>query len=163
MPEFTIYFPDVTEDKLPEREYLIAVISTLNKETTKTIVDQARKIRSVQKPSDNDELVAISSQILEEIRSIYLRKYESLNLLTLNYITDNFAKIATSGISNFLMKKNTKLKKARNPIKSFQSNLKDLKPKEGERMSSQGRTSITRYGGSRNIDMEEEDKNANDQ
>ena len=74
MPEFTIYFPDVTEDKLPEREYLIAVISTLNKEATKTIVDQARKIRSVQKPSDNDELVAISSQILEEIRSIKPQK-----------------------------------------------------------------------------------------
>ena len=74
MPEFTIYFPDVTEDKLPEREYLIAVISTLNKEATKTIVDQARKIRSVQKLSDNDELVAISSQILEEIRSIKHQK-----------------------------------------------------------------------------------------
>ena len=74
MSEFIIYFPDVTEDKLPEREYLIAVISTLNKEATKTIVDQARKIRSVQKPSDNDELVATSSQILEEIRSIKPQK-----------------------------------------------------------------------------------------
>ena len=78
MPEFTIYFPDVTEDKLPERQYLIAVISTLNKEATKNIVDQARKIRSVEKSSDNDELVAISSQILEEIRSIKPQK--SMNL-----------------------------------------------------------------------------------
>ena len=78
MPQYTIYFPDITENKFPEREYLIAVISTLNQEATKTIVDQARKIRSVEKPSDNDELVAISSQLLEEIRSIKPQK--SMNL-----------------------------------------------------------------------------------
>ena len=83
--------------------------------------------------------------------------------MTLDYIIDNSAKIATSGISNFLMKKKSMLKKARKPIKSFPATLGDLKPKEGERMSSQGHTSLNRYGGSRNIDMEEEDKNALDE
>ena len=78
IPEFTVYFPDFAENQLPEREYLIAIISTLNHEATQTIVDEARKIRSVEKSSNNDELVAISSKLLEEIRSIKPQK--SMNI-----------------------------------------------------------------------------------
>ena len=74
MEEYTVYFPDFAENQLPERDYLIAVISSLNQEATQTIVDEARKIRSVAQEGDSDELVAISSELLEEISGIKQQK-----------------------------------------------------------------------------------------
>ena len=40
--EINIYFPDFTSIELPERDYLIAVISTINPEATKNIVEVER-------------------------------------------------------------------------------------------------------------------------
>ena len=61
------------------------------------------------------------------------------------------------------MKEKSNLKKARKPIKSFPATLATLKPKTEERMNSMIRSQTARFSGNRNIDMEEEDKNALDE
>ena len=43
--EINNYFPDYTDDELPERDYLIAIISTVNTEATQEIIAEAREQR----------------------------------------------------------------------------------------------------------------------
>ena len=52
--EITIYFPDFKPRQLPERDYLISVISTINPEATKTIVAEAREKRFISQAEDED-------------------------------------------------------------------------------------------------------------
>ena len=43
LPEYNIYFPDYSEDKLPDRDFLIVIISTIDPEVTKSIINEARE------------------------------------------------------------------------------------------------------------------------
>ena len=67
--DFTIYFPDFKEDELPEREYLIAVISTLNTEATKAIISEAREKRSISMTENEGNLVKVTREFREEFRN----------------------------------------------------------------------------------------------
>ena len=66
---FTIYFPDFKEDEMPEREYLIAVISTLNTEATKAIISEAREKRSISMTENEGNLVKVTREFREEFRN----------------------------------------------------------------------------------------------
>ena len=57
IPEYTDYFADFDGDKLPERDYLISIISTINPEATKSVVKEAREYRSVNDCDDTQNLV----------------------------------------------------------------------------------------------------------
>ena len=41
--EYNFYFPDFSEDNSPEKDYLIAIINTLNPDATKSIIKEARE------------------------------------------------------------------------------------------------------------------------
>ena len=66
--EINIYFPDFTSSELPERDYLIAVISTINPEATKNIVEEARIKRSICSTDNTDNLIEITPEFKEEFR-----------------------------------------------------------------------------------------------
>ena len=68
--KINIYFPDYTDDELPERDYLIAIISTVNTEATQEIIAEAREQRWIQTQDNLDNLVKITTEFKEEIRQI---------------------------------------------------------------------------------------------
>ena len=73
-----IYFPDYKPNEKPERSYLIAVISTLNPEATKEIIENARKQRAISIANDQTSLVKLTSEMWDAIRSSNLQKSKQL-------------------------------------------------------------------------------------
>ena len=61
--EYTIYFSDFKFNELPERDYLIAVISTLNIEATKKIITEAREKRFISMTGDEGNLVNVTPEL----------------------------------------------------------------------------------------------------
>ena len=66
--EINIYFHDFTSNDLSELNYLIAVISTINPEATKNIVEEARIKRSICSTDDIDNLIEVNPEFKEEFR-----------------------------------------------------------------------------------------------
>ena len=71
------YFPDYLSGQNPERDYLIAIISTTNPEATKEIISEAREKRSLQTVDELDNLVKITPEFKELIRSTVPHKSNS--------------------------------------------------------------------------------------
>ena len=70
IPEFAEYFQDYAEDKLPERDYLISIINTLDKNATKKLVKDTRDSRSILQFPNDKNLVEITKRLLKEIQKI---------------------------------------------------------------------------------------------
>ena len=68
--EFAEYFPDYAEDKPPERDYLIFIISTLDKDATKKLVKDARDSRSIMQSPNEGNLVKITKGLLKKFQEI---------------------------------------------------------------------------------------------
>ena len=75
--DIMIYFPDFKPGELPERDYLISVISTINQEATKTIVAEAREKRSISQAEDEGNLVKVTAEFKEAFRTCSLHKNNS--------------------------------------------------------------------------------------
>ena len=69
-----IYCPDYDEGTLPGKEFIVGIISTLKPEETKTLVEEARKKRSVSNKEDKQELVNIEKSIRDEIFGVLTQK-----------------------------------------------------------------------------------------
>ena len=74
LPEYNIYFPDYSEDKLPDRDFLITIISTLDPEAKKSIIKEAREKRSTTKNKDEGDLVVITMELKQLIKQINPQK-----------------------------------------------------------------------------------------
>ena len=72
--EYNVYFPDFSNSKLPERDYLISIISTINPDATKKLVKATRESRSITQSDDPGNLVEIKSEIIDELRSLNRQK-----------------------------------------------------------------------------------------
>ena len=68
-PEITIYFPDFKSNKLPERDYLVSMTSTINPEPTKTIIAETRKKSSISISEHEGNLIKIMPELSEELRT----------------------------------------------------------------------------------------------
>ena len=68
------YCPDYDEGTLPGKEFIVGIISTLKPEETKTLVEEARRKRSVSKEEDKQELVNIEKSIRDEIFGVRTQK-----------------------------------------------------------------------------------------
>ena len=64
-----IYFPNYKPKEKSERSYLIAVISTINSETTKEIVANAKELRSIAVTDKQENLVKLTSEMSQTISS----------------------------------------------------------------------------------------------
>ena len=69
-----IYCPDYDEGTLPGKEFIVGIISTLKPEETKTLVEEARRKRSVSNEEDKQELVNIEKSIRDEIFGVLAQK-----------------------------------------------------------------------------------------
>ena len=72
--DMRIYFLDFKPDELPERDYLISMISTINSEATKTIIAEAREKRSISMAGDEGSLVKVTPEFREEFRNCSFHK-----------------------------------------------------------------------------------------
>ena len=83
--EINIYFPDDADMQLPERDYLIAVISTINPDATKEIISKARENRSILITDEPQNLVKITSEIRNEICSTNPHKSKQKSIVFCKY------------------------------------------------------------------------------
>ena len=65
--ELMMYFPDLNPGKLPERSFIMGILSTLRGEETKRLVKIYEKKGSLANKAYNDELVWMSTDIRNEI------------------------------------------------------------------------------------------------
>ena len=104
MYELTLYFPEYENNELPEREYMWNVLNTLKNEESQHLIKEARKNWSVAKPSNKDDLVEITPEYLKEILETDSQKVN----FYFNNTNDN---IVHRGLTPFLLRKSTNLKK----------------------------------------------------
>ena len=89
--EINIYFPNYADMQLPERDYLIAVINTINPDTTKQIISKARENRSILIIDEPQNLVKITSEIRNEICSTNPHKSKKISIVfRISYLTTLF-------------------------------------------------------------------------
>lgn len=73
MRELYDYFPDYHEQDVPERDYLWTVISSVMPQETKTLIQEARSARGVNKKEEK-ELIRITPKLKEEIFNVVAKK-----------------------------------------------------------------------------------------
>ena len=69
-----MYFPDLDPGKLPERSFIMGILSTLRGEEMKELIKNARENRSLVNKVDNDELVWMSTDVRNDIFEILPHK-----------------------------------------------------------------------------------------
>ena len=67
VPELLKYFPDLEKDEVPDRTFLWTVLSTLRPIGWKSILEEARKIRTEQSGEDQNELIEIHPDLLDRL------------------------------------------------------------------------------------------------
>ena len=72
--EINWYFTDFSENELPERDYLVTIISTINPEATKEIISQAQEKRSIKDNKEKDNLVKVSEEMHHELSQMKMMK-----------------------------------------------------------------------------------------
>lgn len=74
--DLVMYFPDMVGDQLPERSFLFSILTSLRPQELKSLVEDARRNRSViHKPSE-DELIAFLPNVRDEVFKILPQKSE---------------------------------------------------------------------------------------
>ena len=68
------YFPDYEADQLPERRFILGILSTLRLDELRQQINDARKNRSIQENPDENQLIAMNADKKEAIMSLFPRK-----------------------------------------------------------------------------------------
>ena len=83
--EINCYFSDYIDEKLPERNFLVTIISIINSEATKAIVSETRGQRWISTSDNLNNLVKITAEIKDEIRQINPQKNKYRVSLSYSY------------------------------------------------------------------------------
>ena len=78
--ELISYFPDYSENQLPERDFMLAVIGTLKPAILKTLVCQSRAMRSVKNKPNDDEFIEMRAEVKMEIMNVVPQKVKYIHL-----------------------------------------------------------------------------------
>ena len=73
LPDVLEYFPEIGDDELPDRSFMWGVIRTLRREDWQTMLENARKARSLGRDEPKDNLKEIHAQIFEELLAVPLQ------------------------------------------------------------------------------------------
>ena len=68
------YFSDYQATKIPDRKYLFAILATFRFDEVKSMIVNARKLRSVSFPNDLNNLIYINKEIYDEIQNVMTQK-----------------------------------------------------------------------------------------
>ena len=155
LQEFNKYFPDYQENEYPERDFLIAVISKVNPEALKQLIDEARESRAVNNTEETNNLIELTPGIKEAILSSHPQKSKWClkGIITLT--------LATRGIANYLLKAKAKLRRTRRNGIERKARL-DLLIEAGELHREMKEQTTSRFQNTQeSFDEEEEEKENN--
>ena len=62
------YFPDIDEDKLPDKLFMWTILSTLRGDTYKKFTEAARSVRGSDSEDHKDELIEIDNDFLNNLK-----------------------------------------------------------------------------------------------
>lgn len=123
--DLAAYFPDLDENKLPERNFMIGILSTLRNKEMRELIKESRKNRSVSNNPDQNELIEMTPLTRDEIMGVFPQKSKLMWIIIPTFI-------ATSGRSHFLLKKGAKLHRNKGVRKKYKADLDKLfKKKDG--------------------------------
>ena len=74
------YFLDIDSNRLPERDFMLGVLSTLRKSELRTLVKTVRESRSICNNSDQRQMIEIDSIIRDNIFSILPQKSKFIQI-----------------------------------------------------------------------------------
>ena len=72
------YFPDYTDNQIPERDFLFKILSTIRTDVIRSMIKQSRDARSVK--NHEDELIILKNDLMEEIKEITIQQSKLLCL-----------------------------------------------------------------------------------
>ena len=68
------YFPNLAPNQLPERKFIIGILSTLRNNEMRKLIKNARKNRSLTNNPEKDQMIQMTSCIREEVMKILPQK-----------------------------------------------------------------------------------------
>ena len=74
------YFPDLAPNQLPERKFIIEILSTLRNNEMRELMKNVRKNRSLTNNPEKDQMIKMTSCIREEVMKILPQKSIALVL-----------------------------------------------------------------------------------
>ena len=66
-PELMKYFPDIEDDKLPDRWFMWTILSTLRGDACKKLIETARNARGSDSTDHKDELIEVDPDFLNTL------------------------------------------------------------------------------------------------
>ena len=122
IPELLKYFPELSDDELPDRSYMWTVLSTLKMEEWKKLVEEARKARGQNLEESKESLIEVHPEILEKLlQAPLLPKGIDKSTTVSNFI------IIGRGRVGYLLKKSRPAKSERKSAKEYKPTLQILK------------------------------------
>ena len=74
IPDLWIYFPDYTEKQCPDKDYLFSLLGALRGEQLNSLIQDARKKRSIHEAPDTNEYAEVNDEILKELQEVFTQK-----------------------------------------------------------------------------------------
>ena len=75
------YFPDYTDNQIPERDFLFKILSTIRTDVIRSMIKQSRDARS--EKNHEDELIILKNDLMEEIKEVTIQQGKLLCLKNL--------------------------------------------------------------------------------
>ena len=69
-----VYFPDLEDNQLPEKEFMYGVLSTLHPDAVRDMVAEGMKKRAPIMEEDNGELVEVWGELKDSINCLFEMK-----------------------------------------------------------------------------------------
>ena len=119
--ELLQYFPDINDKELPDQAYMWTVLSTLKMDEWNKLIEEARKVRSINTENSNDSLIEIHPEILGSLLSVPLLSRGKQRIVVI-------AKAANIGDGHvaYLLKKSRQMKIKKKHAKTYTVNLQIL-------------------------------------
>ena len=75
VPELMLYFPNYKVNQLPDRKHMFSILATYRYEQLNSMIEIARKNRSLERPVDDNQLVYITQSFYDEIKGVSSQKW----------------------------------------------------------------------------------------
>ena len=73
-PNLMVYFPDLKESQLPEKEFMYGILGTLMPYELREMIAQSMKSRSPLGQEDKNDLIEVSNELKDAIENLYEMK-----------------------------------------------------------------------------------------
>ena len=77
-----VYFSEYTSKQCPDKDYLFTILGVLSGEELKTLIQEARRKRSIYEEPDINEFVEVTEEIKKEIEDVFTQKSKVRVIIT---------------------------------------------------------------------------------